>query len=368
MINLINFNRFVSFTTIEGPGKRFALWMQGCIINCKGCSNQEMIPLINRNVMEVSDLFKAIRDAKERFQIEGITILGGEPFIQPRALLELVTLCQTNNLTVIVFSGFLYELLQEKHPAILSKIDILIDGPFIIEKLDKKRRLIGSTNQRVIKLSDVYQNNDYFEQNIIEAEFTVTKNNSIIINGDGAHLVNNEEKIKKEEAIKMGALKLGGDVFSHFTQDIIKVGDKLEFKGTNADMSDFHLSDVKTQYKVISVIPSIDTSVCYTQTIKFNKNMKDYPNARLITVSRDLPFAQERCCKSFIDEEHFLVSDYNYRDFGTKTGLVFTAFQILPRVVIILNQDNIVEYLEIVNPIGNEPNYKAIYDFLDSRK
>ncbi len=152
--------------------------------------------------MEVSELFKAIKDAQERFQIEGITILGGEPFIQPRALLELVTLCQANNLTVIVFSGFLYELLQEKHPEILTKIDILIDGPFIIEKLDKKRRLIGSTNQRVIKLSDTYQNNDYFEQNIIEAEFTVTKNNSMIINGDGAHLVNNEKTILTKEEDK----------------------------------------------------------------------------------------------------------------------------------------------------------------------
>lgn len=166
-----------------------------------------MIPLMNRNVMEVGELFKAIKDAQERFQIEGITILGGEPFIQPRALLELVTLCQANNLAVIVFSGFLYELLQEKHPAILAKIDILIDGPFIIEKLDKKRRLIGSTNQRVIKLSDIYQDNDYFEQNIIEAEFTVTKNNSMIINGDGAHLANNEETIlKKEEEKKDGSI------------------------------------------------------------------------------------------------------------------------------------------------------------------
>lgn len=152
--------------------------------------------------MEVSELFKAIKDAQKRFQIEGITILGGEPFIQPRALLELVTLCQANNLTVIVFSGFLYELLQEKHPEILNKIDILIDGPFIIEKLDKKRRLIGSTNQRVIKISDTYQNNDYFEQNIIEAEFTVTKNNSMIINGDGAHLVNNEKIILTKEEDK----------------------------------------------------------------------------------------------------------------------------------------------------------------------
>ncbi len=187
--NLINFNRFVSFTTIEGPGNRFALWMQGCILNCKGCSNQEMIPLINKNVMEVKELFKAVLDAKIRFNIEGITILGGEPFIQPRALLELVQLCKAHNLTVIIFSGYVYEVLQKKYPAILEFVDILIDGPFLINKLDKKRRLIGSTNQRVLKLSPVYADDNYFEQNIIEAEFTVQEN-SLIINGDGAHLVN----------------------------------------------------------------------------------------------------------------------------------------------------------------------------------
>ncbi len=65
----------------------------------------------------------------------------------------------------------------------------------------------------MIKISDVYHNNDYFEQNIIEAEFNVTKNNSMIINGGGAHLINNEEKIKKEEEIKIRAFKLDGDVF-----------------------------------------------------------------------------------------------------------------------------------------------------------
>ncbi|WP_374696057.1 hypothetical protein [Spiroplasma endosymbiont of Polydrusus formosus] len=57
MNNLINFNHFVSFTTIKGPDKRFALWIQGCIINCKIWINQEMIPLINRNVMEVKTPF-----------------------------------------------------------------------------------------------------------------------------------------------------------------------------------------------------------------------------------------------------------------------------------------------------------------------
>ncbi|KAF0851941.1 redoxin family protein [Spiroplasma poulsonii] len=166
----------------------------------------------------------------------------------------------------------------------------------------------------------------------------------------------------------MGTFKLDGDVFLHIKQDIIKVGDKLEFKAINGDMSDFHIDDVRAKYKVISSIPSIDTSVCYTQTVKFNESMKDYNNARLITISRDLPFAQERCCKSFKDEAHFLISDYNYRDFGAKSGLVFTDSQILPWAVIILNEDNIVEYLEVVNPVGNESNYQAVYDFLSSKK
>ncbi|AGM26550.1 thiol peroxidase [Spiroplasma syrphidicola EA-1] len=196
--NLINFNRFVSLTTIEGPGKRFALWMQGCILNCRGCSNQEMIPLLNKNVMPVEELFKAVLDAKTRFDIEGVTVLGGEPFIQPKALLEFLTLCQANGLTTLVFSGYLYELLLEKHPDILAKIDILIDGPFVIEKLDKSRRLIGSTNQRVLKLSPVYANSDYFEQSLVEAEFTVGAN-SLVINGDGAHLfAENDQELKKK--------------------------------------------------------------------------------------------------------------------------------------------------------------------------
>ncbi|WP_425379921.1 thiol peroxidase [Spiroplasma endosymbiont of Stenodema calcarata] len=166
----------------------------------------------------------------------------------------------------------------------------------------------------------------------------------------------------------MGAFKLEGNVSSHIKQDIIKIGEKLEFKATNGDMSDFHINDVSAKYKVISSIPSIDTSVCYTQTVKFNESMKDYSNARLITISRDLPFAQERCCESFKDEAHFLVSDYNYRDFGIKSGLVLIDSQILPRAVIILNEDNIVEYLEIVDPIGNEPNYQAVHDFLSNKK
>ena len=162
----------------------------------------------------------------------------------------------------------------------------------------------------------------------------------------------------------MGAFKLEGNVFDHIKQDIIKVGDKLEFKATNGDMTDFNINDVNSDYKVISVIPSIDTSVCYTQTVKFNKDIKDYPQARLITISRDLPFAQEKSCESFRDKDHCLVSDYNYRDFGNKTGLVFNATQILPRAVLILDKDNIVQYIEVVNPVGKEPDYNKVYEFL----
>lgn len=96
-------------------------------------------------------------------------------------------LCKSIGLTTIVFSGYLYENIKEKYPKIIESLDILIDGPFMINKLDKSRRLVGSTNQRIWKLSDVYENNPYFEQSTIEGEFSI-EDNVVSINGDGAHL------------------------------------------------------------------------------------------------------------------------------------------------------------------------------------
>ncbi|QGS51605.1 4Fe-4S single cluster domain-containing protein [Spiroplasma tabanidicola] len=181
----INFAKILLNSEIEGPGTRFVIWFQGCNIGCKGCSNKELLKLEKKFFIKTSLLFEKILEAKDKFNIEGITLLGGEPFLQPEALKEIVNFCYKNKLTIICFTGYIYEKLLPEFKDILNKIDILIDGPFIMSQLDIKRRLIGSKNQRVLKLTDTYKNCDYFEKPHSEVEIQIY-NDRFSMNGDGA--------------------------------------------------------------------------------------------------------------------------------------------------------------------------------------
>lgn len=180
----INLAKFLTNSSIEGPGQRFVIWFQGCKINCKGCSNQEMLPLEKKFFVPTKVILNKILESKKQYNLEGVTLLGGDPFLQAAALKEIVEFCCANDLSVICFTGYLYENLLEEYSELLSKIDILIDGPFIMSQLDYKRRLIGSKNQRVLKLTDRYKNNDYFEQPHSEVEIQIYQNR-VYINGDG---------------------------------------------------------------------------------------------------------------------------------------------------------------------------------------
>jgi len=180
----INFAKILTYSEIEGPGKRFVIWFQGCKLLCKGCSNQEMLPLEKKFFVPTRLIIKKIKESIKLYGIEGLTLLGGEPFLQPEPLKELIEFCYKNNLSVICFTGYIYEKLKDEYENLLKKIDILIDGPFMIKQLDNKRRLIGSKNQRVLKLTNRYEDNDYFEQPYSEIEIQLYKNR-ISINGDG---------------------------------------------------------------------------------------------------------------------------------------------------------------------------------------
>ncbi|WP_374696930.1 redoxin family protein [Spiroplasma endosymbiont of Polydrusus formosus] len=156
------------------------------------------------------------------------------------------------------------------------------------------------------------------------------------------------------------------DVTTLLAKDHLKVGDKIIFKADMVDWKDFELTTTVTKaYKVISSVPSIDTSVCLTQTKQFNETIiSKYNDVQLITISRDLPFALKRACSGFINSEHILLSDTNYREFGNYTKLYFTFNNLLARSVIVLNQNNETIYLQIVSLVSLEPNYDEVYQFL----
>ena len=149
--------QIVPTTEAEGPGRRFALWFQGCPLRCPGCCNPEMLPFAGGTSMPLADVVTQLRVAKNEHGIEGITLLGGEPFAHAEAAAELAQAAHASDLSVMIFTGWTLEELRENtDPSIhllLAETDILVDGPYRRELPETKRRWIGSANQRVHFLS-----------------------------------------------------------------------------------------------------------------------------------------------------------------------------------------------------------------------
>ena len=169
-------------TETEGPYKRLAIWFQGCNILCKGCCNPELQSLKIRHVMTVEELFNIILVSKEKYDIEGVTFLGGEPTLQ-KGLISLVPLLKMNNIGTILFTGKRIEMLDND---LVSNLDLIIDGKFEASKIDTKRNLIGSENQNNYFLTNRYKKDEkwFFEKREKKVEINIVKDDSIFISGD----------------------------------------------------------------------------------------------------------------------------------------------------------------------------------------
>jgi anaerobic ribonucleoside-triphosphate reductase activating protein len=145
----------VARTEAEGPGERYALWLQGCPMRCPGCCNQEMLPFAGGSQMSVEEILGEIDG------VEGITLLGGEPFAQAEAAAVLCERVRERALSVMVFSGYtLDEIAELPGPGpgrLLRACDLLVDGRYEATQPEARRRWIGSTNQVMHFLSDRYQ-------------------------------------------------------------------------------------------------------------------------------------------------------------------------------------------------------------------
>ena len=139
-------------TEALGPFKRYALWVQGCNKRCKGCISPDAQPLDGGVAIEVADLARQIAGIS---QIEGITISGGEPFLQQEALCELIDQVRlTRDLGVMVYTGMQYS--EIKETPLAQRCDLIIDGEYIDSQNDDKS-LRGSANQTAICLTDRYR-------------------------------------------------------------------------------------------------------------------------------------------------------------------------------------------------------------------
>lgn len=139
----------------------------------------------------------------------------------------------------------------------------------------------------------------------------------------------------------------------------LEVGKNIvNFRAVNKNLEDFNLEDYKGKVIVINTFPSIDTGICALQTIRFNKEIKDYSDVVVVTISKDLPFALGRFCGEKGIDNVITVSDYKYRDFEEKLGGFIPDLGLLSRQVIVVDKESVVQYLELVEEVSSEPNYE----------
>jgi anaerobic ribonucleoside-triphosphate reductase activating protein len=149
----------IADTEAEGPGRRYAIWVQGCPMRCPGCCNPELLRFGGGVPTRVDALLDRVLAAHQRSPLAGISLLGGEPFAQALALAVLAEHVREAGLGVMVYSGFtLAELeaqIESRHldhvgiARLLAATDLLVDGRYQRDEPDATRRWIGSQNQRL---------------------------------------------------------------------------------------------------------------------------------------------------------------------------------------------------------------------------
>ncbi len=122
-----------------------------------------------------------------------------------------------------------------------------------------------------------------------------------------------------------------------------------------------HFSDYYGKTLVISAVPSLDTPVCDMETRKFNEmaaNLGD--NVQVLTISMDLPFAQARWCGAAGIERVQTLSDYAQASFGENYGILIENLRLLARAVFIIDKNGILQYVQLVPEVSQEPDYDAV--------
>lgn len=139
----------------------------------------------------------------------------------------------------------------------------------------------------------------------------------------------------------------------------LKVGDKApDFEVTGPGMKPVSLKDSAGKTRIFSVVPSLDTPVCATQTKRFNEEAARLPaDTILYTVSVDLPMAQGRFCGAEHTDKIVPLSDYKFRSFGEHYGVLIKELMLLARSIFVVGPDDRIKYIQIVREIADFPDY-----------
>lgn len=136
---------------VDGPGLRLTIFTQGCLHHCPGCHNPQTHAPEGGSWADTEDILAA---AAENPLLDGITLSGGDPFLQPVPCLALAEGAHKIGLNVWTYTGYTWEALLEENDAdklaLLKETDVLVDGPFLLAERSLELQFCGSRNQRLI--------------------------------------------------------------------------------------------------------------------------------------------------------------------------------------------------------------------------
>ena len=165
----------------------------------------------------------------------------------------------------------------------------------------------------------------------------------------------------------MASIKLGGNPANTLGELPTKNTKAPDFTLTKSDLSTVSFSDYEGHNLVLNIFPSVDTGTCSQSIRQFNQEAANMKDAKVLCISKDLPFAQQRFCGAEGIENVEMLSDYKTGQFGKDYGVTFidSAFEsLLSRSVVVINKKGEVVYTEQVQETADEPNYEAAIEAL----
>lgn len=146
---------------VDGKGLRFVVFTQGCPHHCYGCHNPETHSLREGKMMDTGEI---IEQMNANPLCDGLTLSGGEPFLQPHACAEIAKAAKKRGMNVWCYTGYRLEELNTMHNAdeLLKEVDVLVDGRFLLARRSLDLDFRGSSNQRVIDMN-TYRNTGVIE-------------------------------------------------------------------------------------------------------------------------------------------------------------------------------------------------------------
>ena len=141
----------VEDSIVDGPGLRYSVFVQGCPHHCPGCHNPESHDFAGGRLADTADIIAVM---KKNPLLDGLTLSGGEPMCQPEACTALAEAAHAARLNVWCYTGYTWEaLLREADSArmvLLHQVDVLVEGPFLLEQRSLELKYCGSRNQRLV--------------------------------------------------------------------------------------------------------------------------------------------------------------------------------------------------------------------------